>query len=476
MRTSIVIDRASAVPVHRQIYEAWRDGILAGRFAGGERMPSTRELARALGTSRSTVTQAYEQLIAEGYLESVHGSGTYVSRELPDDLRRPRSPGPSGRAGTPTFRLSALAQRLGAARPVADRAPGSIDFTRLGPDVEQFPFTTWHRLLNRQLRNPPGALFDYAGDAAGDPRLRAQIAAYVARSRAVSCTAEQVVVLSGSQQAIDFSARLLLDPGEPAVVEEPGYPGHRRVLEACGAQLCPVPVDAEGLVVEALPAQARLVYVTPSHQFPTGVSMSLPRRLALLDWAARRGAVIVEDDYDSEYRYHGPPLPAMQGLMTNAPVIYCGSFSKVMFPGLRIGYAIVPSELITPFRRLKWLTDRQNPGLEQAALADFIADGHLERHIRRMRRLYGQRRAVLVESLAEHFGEAAQVLGDAAGMHVMVRFADPDVAERARRHKVQLIDAAAYHLEGAPSGAYVLGYAPLGERAIREGVRRLAAG
>lgn len=474
MRTSIVIDRTSPLPVHRQIYEAWRDGILAGRFAGGERMPSTRELASALGTSRSTVTQAYEQLIAEGYLESVHGSGTFVSRELPDDLRRPRSTVPAGRAGASAFRLSALAGRLGAAAPARERPAGSIDFARLGPDVEQFPFTTWHRLLNRQLKNPPGALFDYAGDAGGEPRLRAEVAAYVARSRAVNCTPEQVVILSGSQQALDFAARLLLDPGEPAVIEEPGYPGQRRVLEACGARLCPVPVDDEGLVVEALPAQARLVYVTPSHQFPTGVSMSLPRRLALLDWAERRGAVIVEDDYDSEYRYQGPPLPAMQGLMADAPVIYCGSFSKVMFPALRIGYAVLPSALVGPFQRLKWLTDRQNPGLEQAALADFIADGHLERHIRRMRRLYGQRRSVLVAALAEHFGDAARVLGDAGGMHVMVRFADPEVGERARRHKVQLIDAAAYHLEGAPRGAYVLGYAALGERAIREGVRRLA--
>jgi GntR family transcriptional regulator/MocR family aminotransferase len=246
------------------------------------------------------------------------------------------------------------------------------------------------------------------------------------------------------------------------------------VLEACGARLCPVPVDAEGLQVDGLPAQARLIYVTPSHQFPTGVSMSLPRRLALLDWAARTGAVIVEVDYDSEYRYHGPPLPAMEGLVADAPVIYCGSFSKVMFPALRVGYAILPRALVAPFRRLKWLTDRQNPGLEQAALGDFLADGHLERHIRRMRRLYGERRRVLVSALAEHFGDGARVLGDAGGMHVMVRFTDPAVAERAQRNRVLLIDAAAYHLRDAPAGCYVMGYAALGERALREGVRRLA--
>jgi GntR family transcriptional regulator/MocR family aminotransferase len=473
VRASIAIDPSSSLPLHRQIYEAWRDGILAGRFAGGERVPSSRDLADSLGTSRSTVTQAYEQLVAEGYLETARGAGTFVSAELPDELRRPPPVVRTQSAGASAIRLSRLARRLRDDFEYPPRPAGFINFSQVTPDLDEFPFDVWHRLLNRHLRRPDHDLFDYARDPHGHEPLRRQIAAYVVRSRAVSCAPDQVVVLNGSQQALDFAARLLLEPGDPVGFENPGYLGTRRVFSAYGARLLPVPVDGEGLVVDALDDRSRLVYVTPSHQFPTGVSMSLPRRLALLDWARRRGAVIIEDDYDSEYRYRGPPLPALQGLVEDAPVIYCGSFSKVMFPALRVGYAVLPRVLVPLFRRLKWLADRHSPALEQAALTDFLAEGHLERHIRRTRRLYGRRREVLVDALARHFGSGAQVLGDAAGMHVMVRFDDADVVTRARRHQVQLIDAGAYYLDTAPAGAFVMGFAALGERAIREGVRRL---
>jgi GntR family transcriptional regulator / MocR family aminotransferase len=478
VRTSIAIDPGSDVPLHRQIYEGWRDAVLNGRFAGGARVPSSRELAAILGTSRSTVTQAYEQLIAEGYLETARGSGTFVSVELPDDLRRARNRrdmravAQSGVA--PAIRLSRLARRLEDDFIYPPRPPGFIRFSQLTPDLDEFPFRLWHRLLNRHLRRPDRDLFDYAREAHGHEPLRSEIADYVSRSRAVSCTAKQVVVLNGSQQALDFAARLLLEPGDPVAFENPGYLGTRRVLEAYGARLLPVPVDGEGLVVDAVDDRARLVYVTPSHQFPTGVAMSLPRRLALLEWARRRGAVIIEDDYDSEYRYQGAPLPALQGLVDDAPVIYCGSFSKVMFPGLRVGYAVLPLAMVPLFRRLKWLADRHSPALEQAALTDFLADGHLERHIRRMRRLYGIRRQVLVEALERHFGDSAEVLGDPAGMHVMVRFDDAGIATRATRNKVQLIAAGAYYLADAPDNVFVMGFSTLGERAIREGVKRLA--
>lgn len=474
MRAAITVDPSSATPVHRQIYEAWRDGILSGRFGGGVRVPSTRELAAALAVARSTVTQAYEQLIAEGYLQPTRGSGTFVCRELPETLLRARPVAKRKNAAPAEIALSRLGARLTQDFVYPPRPAGFICFSQWSPDLDQFPFALWHRLLNRHLRRPVHALFDYAVEPSGHAALQQEITAYVARSRAVQCAPEQVVVVNGSQQALDLCARLLLDPGDTVAFEDPGYLGTRRVFNAYDAKLRPVRVDTEGLVVADLGERARLVYVTPSHQFPTGVAMSLARRLALIEWARRHRAVILEDDYDSEYRYSGPPLPSLQGLAGDVPVIYCGTFSKVMFPGLRVGYVIVPPALVPVFTRAKWLSDRQTPVLEQAALADFLREGHLERHIRRMRRLYGRRREVLVESLQRHFGDAAQIIGDPAGMHLLVRFDDERIAERARRNKVQLVSSAAYYLSKAPPNEFVLGFSSLGERTIREGVKRLA--
>jgi GntR family transcriptional regulator/MocR family aminotransferase len=352
--------------------------------------------------------------------------------------------------------------------------PGVIAFRQWKPDLSRFPFALWRKLMARHLREARPEFFDYPDGSAGYAPLRTEIAAYVARSRAVRCTPEQIIVVNGSQQGLDLCARLLLETGDEVAFENPGYQGARRTFEACGARLQPVRIDSDGLVAHEIRAGARLVYVTPSHQFPVGVSMSVARRLELIEWARRSGAVIVEDDYDSEYRYNGPPLPSMQGLARGTPVVYIGTFSKVMFPGLRIGYVVAPEKLATAFTRAKWLADRNTSMLEQAALADFLREGHLERHIRRMRRLYGQRREVLVDALARHFGQRVTVLGDAAGMHVLVRFADEGIAERAERNKVQITDAAAYYLGQAPQGEYVLGFAALGERTIREGVKRLA--
>ena len=328
-------------------------------------------------------------------------------------------------------------------------------------------------MVARHLRGPGSSLFDYAGTATGYPPLREEIAAYIARSRAVRCTPEQVLVVNGSQQALDLCARLLLDPGDEVAFENPGYQGAREIFVACGARFAPAHLDSDGLSATALSDHARLVYCTPSHQFPTGVSMSVTRRLELIEWARRRGAAIIEDDYDSEYRYSGPPMPSMQGLAGGAPVIYIGTFSKVMFPGLRIGYLVVPPKLGAAFARAKWLTDRQTPLLEQAALADFLREGHLERHIRRMRRLYGRRRAVLVEALAKHFGNRAVMLGDDAGMHVLIRFADPHLPERALANKVALATSSQYYLGTPPRNEFVFGFSSLTERAIREGIRRL---
>lgn len=461
------------VPVHRQIYESWRRAILSGRPGPGDRLPSSRELAATLAVSRSTVTQAYEQLIAEGYLQALHGAGTFVCRELPD--RSIPAQRAAGRRPTalPRVNLSRYGKGLTDDDPIDAVRPGHVCFSQWGPDQERFPWSLWRRMLSRQLRRVSRDTFDYTRQAQGHEPLRREIAGYVGRSRAVNCTPSQVIVVNGSQQGLDLCGRLLFERGDPVAVENPGYPGAIRAFRAYGAVLRPAPVDHDGIVCREL-GEARMAYVTPSHQYPTGVAMSLNRRLELLDWARRFGAVIVEDDYDSEYRYSGAPLPALQGLAEEVPVIYCGSFSKVMFPGLRLGYLIVPEGLVAAFTRAKRLLDNFTPVLEQLALSEFISGGHLERHIRRMRRLYGGRRAALIEALARHFGEAATLCGEAAGMHAYVRIKDQNLRERARRNKVQLRSAQACFLEGGGCDEYLFDFATLTERAIREGIRRIA--
>ena len=473
MRAAIAIEADSHVPLHRQIYEAWRRGILAGRFRQGDRVPSTRELAQALRVSRSTVTQAYEQLFAEGYLETQHGSGTFVRGDL-HERTLPSPPRSATKPEAAAIRLSHFAARLTRDFVYTPQPADHICFSRWSPDVREFPLAVWRKLHARALRTASRGTLDYSREPQGHQALREQIAAYVSRSRAVACTADQVLVLNGSQQALDLCARLLCNPGEVAAFENPGYLGTRRIFEAAGLKLHATAVDANGIVIDALSKRARLVYVTPSHQFPTGVAMSLARRLELLAWARKHRAVIVEDDYDSEYRYSGPPLPALQGLACDVPVVYCGTFSKVMFPALRIGYAILPEALVASFRRAKWLADRSTPALDQTTLADFIAEGHLERHIRRMRRLYGERREALVSALDQHLGSSVDIIGEAAGMHLALRTSDNALEARARRHKVQIVSTRDYYLGKARTDEYLLGFSALSEASIREGIKRLA--
>jgi GntR family transcriptional regulator/MocR family aminotransferase len=474
MTFSIALESDSAVPAHRQIYEAWRRGILSGRFASGHRLPSTRELAATLAVSRGTVTQAYEQLLSEGYLQASHGSGTFVCRELPDRALRADA---GARRRAKTTRGAPLS-RYGAGLledyPRYSAEPGHVCFAQWGPDRDAFPWALWRRIVSRHSRSVSEELFDYSEEVQGHLPLREEIAAYVARSRAVHCSPHHVVIVNGSQQGLDLCGRLLFERGDTVAVENPGYPGALRTFAAYGAALQPVSIDHEGIVCRQLDDHARAVYVTPSHQYPTGVSMSLNRRLELIAWARKRASVIIEDDYDSEYRYSGAPLPALQGLAEDVPVIYCGTFSKVMFPGLRIGYLIVPDPLVKSFTRAKRLADNFTPLLPQTALRTFIAEGHLERHIRRMRRLYGSRRAALLEALRTHFGDNAAVEGEDAGMHAFIRLADKGLLDRAKRNKVQLRAAQPCYLEGDHRHRYLFGFSSLTERAIREGVRRLA--
>jgi GntR family transcriptional regulator/MocR family aminotransferase len=486
MDIAISLDSKGGLPLHRQLYEELRRAILAGRLAPGQRVPSTRALSRALGVSRSTVTQSYEDLLSEGYFQAAHGSGTFVSHQLPEELLRAapgRAETASPRQGGAKARLSAYGESI--SRTWLDRQPGFeglISFRHWRPDLEGFPSKEWGRLLARQCRAARRTMLDYASDSQGHRRLREAIARYLGRSRAVSCDADQVIIVSGSQQAIDLVTRVVVNRGDRIAVEDPGYLGARQIFLAHGAKLFPVPVDEAGAAVERLTARSagkiKLAYVTPSHQFPTGALLALARRLELIGWAAARGAIIIEDDYDSEYRYCGRPVPALQGLDQSGSVVYVGTFSKVLFPSLRLGYMIAPRSMVEVLARAKWLTDRQAPTLEQHALADFINEGHMERHVRRMRTLYDRRRAALVRALAANLGERVEVLGEDAGMHLMARLrtgmSNREIIERAAREGVGLVSASHYYLNSGGEGEFIFGYADLGERRIQEGIRRLA--
>lgn len=480
--TSLELDPSASIPLYRQVYEALRREILAGRLRAGARLPATRALASAFGISRNTVMNAYAQLLAEGYVEGEVGSGTYVAGTLPDELLyAPTGAAPMTLQGRSGRTLSRRGSLLAATHVPTPRFPSELRPFRPGvPALDAFPFELWARLVARRWRRPQRALLGY-GDPAGYHPLREAIASYLGAARAVSCEASQVIVAAGSQQALDVAARMLLDEGEAAWIEDPGYLGARGALLAAGARLVPVPVDAAGLDVEAGKAcspDARLIYVTPSHQYPYGVTMSLPRRLALLEWASRAGAWVLEDDYDSEYRYAGRPLAALQGLDRESRVIYLGTFSKVLLPALRLGYLVVPPDLVEAFLAARALIDRHSPILEQAVLADFIAEGHFSRHIRRMRGLYAERQAILVDAAQRELAGLLEVQPAEAGMHLVgwlpVGVDDVEASRRAAAHGVEAPPLSLYSLEPLQRSGLLLGYTAVGEREIREGVHRLA--
>jgi GntR family transcriptional regulator/MocR family aminotransferase len=364
--------------------------------------------------------------------------------------------------------------------PTEPEAP--INFKTGRPALEEFPSQQWRRLTLKHYRAKDRSLLDYAEGSQGYKPLREAIAGYLRHARAVKCEADQVVIVNGAQQALDLIAKLLIDRGDSVAIENPGYLGARRVFLAHGAELLPTPVDESGIVAEALTSKSKrglkLVYVTPSRQFPTGVTLALSRRLDLLAWAEKTGVMIVEDDYDSEFRFGSRPIPSLQGLANGDSVIYIGTFSKVLFPSLRVGYLVTAPSLSRVIARAKWLADRQTPTIEQHVLADFINEGHLERHLRRMRTLYDKRRQALVRALETHFGDRITILGENAGMHLMIRLRseldDEEVTRRARATGVGLVSARPYYLGEERRDEFVLGYAGLSERRIQEGARRLA--
>lgn len=467
-------------PLHRQLFETLRAAILDGRLGAGARLPSTRDLARELGVSRNTVMNAYDQLVAEGFLDGRTGAGTFVSETMPGELIRARARRlPESRLGE-NPELSRRGSLLAGA-PIRDAGPAgpAIRPFRSGvPALDAFPTETWARLAGRSWRSAPAGHLGY-GHAAGHPELRRQIAAYLRLSRGVRCTEEQVIVVSGSQQAFDLTARLLLDPGDVVWMEDPGYAGVRGALLGAGIRIAPVPVDAEGLDVAAgvrIAPEARLVSVTPSHQYPMGVTMSLSRRLALLEWASQAGAWILEDDYDAEFRYSGRALEALQGLDDEGLVIYAGTFSKVLAPALRLGYLVVPPGLVEAFATAREVADRHAPTMEQAVLADFMAEGHFARHLRRMRTLYAERQAALIAAARELPAGLIEVRPAEAGLHV-VGWLPPgrDGTEVAQRAAATGVDVHPFIAPGdPPRHGLMLGYAPYTAEDIRASMARLA--
>lgn len=414
--------RPKGASASRWLYESLRAAILEGRLALGSRLPTTRELARQHRLARGTVVTAFENLRAEGYVNATVGSGTYVACELPESLLvAPRAHGTrearTRLTAPPPRRLAAAVRRL---TPLASYPDGPTPAFRIGqPALELFPTALWAQVASRRLRMASVKQLLGCG-ALGHEPLRAAIAEYLVSARGVHCAPEQVAIVSGTLEALTIVARLLLDPGDRAAIERPGYGGAVRVLEAHGARIVPVPIDGEGLVVDARRLKrTRLVYVTPAHQYPMGGSMSVTRRLALLDWAYDAGATIFEDDYDSEYRFCGPPMPALQGLDRHGQVIFAGSFSKVLFPSLRLGYVVLPPDLVDPFAAVVSLTTRHAPLLEQAVVADFITGGHFGRHIRRMREVYAERHSALIEGARSELAGLLDVCDVEAGLQTV---------------------------------------------------------
>jgi GntR family transcriptional regulator/MocR family aminotransferase len=471
------------VPLYRQLYERIRQAILSGNLGPGSKLPSTRALAQQLGTARNTVLNAFEQLLAEGYLTGRLGSGTYVSQFLPDHLPHTTATPSRGSetdrpAPAPSFRGAALTEIPTC---LSHRQEVVCAFRHGLPAVDEFPFDLWARLTARIWRSKPRGLLNY-GEPAGYRPLREAIAAYLGTSRGVKCHPDQVIVVSGSQQALDLAARVLLDAGDGVWIEDPGYIGARGAFLAAGVQLHPVPVDSEGFRLPSIPdskARVRMVYVTPAHQYPLGMTMSMARRLALLEWAKQANGWILEDDYDSEYRYSGRPLAALQGIDPNGRVIYVGTFSKVLFPSLRIGYLVVPGTLVNAFVCARILTDGHTSTLSQAVVAEFLEAGHFARHVRKMRLHYADRQEVLVRAASRTLKGIVEVSPSEAGMHLVGRFDDGiDDRQRARQaaaHGITVTPLSSLALSPQKPRGVLLGYTAFDAHSLMGGVKALAA-
>jgi GntR family transcriptional regulator/MocR family aminotransferase len=443
-------------------------------------------LAVELKISRIPVLNAYEQLLAEGYFETFVGAGTCVARSIPDDTLSP--PTVKARKGHPEIVEKRGPRRLSRRGAALAHMPAQSWLDNLGafrvslPALDQFPIGVWTKLVARHSRRPARGIMAY-GDAMGYLPFREAIAGYLSTVRGVRCEPSQILVTTGSQQALQISAQVLLDPKDRVCMEEPGYPGARQAFMTAGAHLIAVPVDDEGINVAELIRRgraARAVYVTPSHQYPMGMTMSATRRMLLLNWAARSGAWIMEDDYDSEYRFGSRPIASLQGLDPDGRVIYVGTFSKVMFPALRLGYVVVPQDLVPAFSAARDAADIFSSTLYQAVLTDFIREGHFARHIRRMRMLYMDRRRALVSAIEMQMEDIAEVIGAEAGMHLVALLPrgtnDVAMSRRAAQGGISAMPLSVCYSKAPTRGGLILGYGGANTRQIHDGIRKLRMG
>lgn len=412
-------------PAYRQLYRLLRQAILDGRVPAGAKLPSSRELGKDLAIARNTIIQVYEQLAIEGYVNATSGRGTFVA-DLSQDVIDAGELTPGDVSPLPVAAAPGLSQRgrrlidhLG----FSQRQYGA--FMAGLPDVSEFPARVWSRIQSRHWRNSPGKLLSYA-PAGGYPPLRQAISSYLNSSRSVNSRPDQVVVTTGIHQALDVATRLLCEIGDTVWIEDPAYWGLRNLLISSGLKVVPIPVDEEGIRFspQNLRHPPKLIVVTPSHQYPLGMVMSLARRRMLLEYASKHGCWIIEDDYDSDFRYASRPLPSLQGLDTAGQVLYVGSFSKTLYPGLRLGYMVVPECLAADFASAVAELYREGQLMTQSIVAEFVREGYLSSHVRRVRNLYAQRRALLIDAIRAHYGDALDIVGDEAGLHVVLALPD----------------------------------------------------
>jgi GntR family transcriptional regulator/MocR family aminotransferase len=475
----ISLDFATRTPMYRQLYDWFRDAIVSGQLSPGQRVPSTRALAAELEISRLPVLSAFEQLHAEGYLQTQVGSGTMVSPSVPDEATRPTTPACKVplRQESPR-KISRLAAAALSVQP--QQWLNSLGAFRASlPAVDHFPIRIWSKLVARHSSSPPKELMAY-GDPMGYLPFREAIAEYLGAARAVRCSPAQVMIVNGSQQGLQICAKVLFDPGDPIWMEEPGYPGAHQAFTTAGVRMVPIPGDDQGISVKEGLRRCRLAkgaYLTPSHQYPLGTTMSAARRLEILQWTVRARAWIIEDDYDGEFRFDSRPIGALQGLDTDSNVVYVGTFSKVLFPALRLGYIVVPKDMVAAFAAVREAADLFSSTLYQAVLTDFIREGHFARHLRRMRVLYMERRSLLVDALRAQLGNMLEVIGAEAGMHLVALLPpgvdDREAARRAAQNGISVLPLSMCYLKKPERGGLILGYGGTNASEVQEGIKRL---
>lgn len=470
----LAVDRSADEPMHRQIYSALRRYILGGQIAPHTMLPSTRSLAEDLEVGRNTVIAAYDQLLAEGFIESRGGSGTWVAA-----IQRSREPTPLRTRAGSAERLSKRGRTI-VDGPQPPRNAGVINFHPGVPETASFPYSVWTSLLMRNAKSRDESVVGYVSFA-GHPGLRQTIASWISVSRGISCTPDQIVIVTGAQAALDLVSRVLMDEGDTVWMEEPGYLGAKSAFLAAGGRLAPLKVDRESgwnLADPALPSP-RLIYVTPSCQWPFGVTMRIDERLHLLDIANRHGAWIIEDDYDGEYRFRGRPVPALRGLDQADRVVYVGTFGKTLLPALRLGYLIVPRELAESFNKAVSITGQFAPLLLQATVNDFIQRGYFATHLKRMRRLYVRRQANFIRLCREHLADWVEVTENDTGMQLLARFVRPyedaEVVAAAVKEGLDIQGISINYHSTLPRHGLLLGYTSMDERQILRAILSLRA-